>query len=122
MIFVFVEDGTLEIVADVAEARRNYEGVDVENEVVRFFNEQGQFMEPNFIKPNRYGKILWLLNWCESGEYELIPNPNCNTDSLGLSLSETEVLMPNKWFKDLDEVKQYFEKQGINLELKPEEP
>ncbi len=41
MIFAFVEDGNLEIVADAAEARRKYEGVDVENEVVRFFDEQG---------------------------------------------------------------------------------
>ena len=78
MIFVFVEDGTLEIVDDVAEARKNNEGVDFENEVVHFFDEQGRYLEPNFTKPNRYGKFLWIFNWCQSGEYELIPNPNAN--------------------------------------------
>jgi hypothetical protein len=31
MIFVFAEDGTLEIIASQKEARRKYEGIDVEN-------------------------------------------------------------------------------------------
>ena len=122
MIFAFIEGGTLEIVADLDEARRNYEGVDVENEEVRFFDEHGRYLEPHFIKPNRYGKILWLFNWCESGEYELISNPNADVDSLGLSLYETDFLEPNKWFEDLDSVKNYFEEKGINLQQKSEQP
>ena len=37
MIIAIIEDGTLEIVADAAEACLRYEGVDVESGVIRFF-------------------------------------------------------------------------------------
>ncbi len=37
MIFVFAEDGSLEIIASLKEARRNYEGIDVESGVFRAY-------------------------------------------------------------------------------------
>ncbi|MBN1800434.1 MAG: hypothetical protein JW891_02955 [Candidatus Lokiarchaeota archaeon] len=119
---MFLEDGTLDIVENLEEIYTNYKGVDVENEVCRFFDANGQYLEPHFKNPNRYLNILWMYLWCRSGEYELTPNPDANTDSLGLSLYETIKLYPNKWFKDLNDVKQYFEKKGISLELIPEGP
>jgi hypothetical protein len=122
MIFVFLEDGTLDIVEDIAEANKNYESVDVENDVYRFFDAQGNYLEPHFTKPNKYGKFLGLFKWCSSGEYELIPNSVGRHNRLGLSLQGTDALNPNKWFKDLDEVKKYFHNQGIKIEPKLTEP
>lgn len=51
MIFVFVEDGTLEVIEDLEEARRRYEGIDVESGVFRFYDENGCFLAPKFAKP-----------------------------------------------------------------------
>ncbi len=53
MIFIFVEDGTLEVVNSVEEVRRNCEGIDVENGVFRFFDENGSQLEPRFTKLNK---------------------------------------------------------------------
>ena len=52
MIFVFVEDGTLEIIEELEEARRNYEGIDVESGVYDFYNEAGTYLKAVFTKPN----------------------------------------------------------------------
>lgn len=46
MLFVFVEDGTLEVVADLDEARRRYEPIDVESRVFIFYDERGRPLEP----------------------------------------------------------------------------
>jgi hypothetical protein len=36
IIFVFIEDGSVEIVSDIDEVRKNCEGIDVESSVFRF--------------------------------------------------------------------------------------
>ena len=41
MIFVFIEDGSLEIVSDIDEVRKNCECIDVESSVFQFFDESG---------------------------------------------------------------------------------
>jgi hypothetical protein len=48
MIFAFVEDGTLAVHENLASVQREYGGVDVENEVVHFYNEFGVYSEPKF--------------------------------------------------------------------------
>ena len=49
MIFVFIEDGSLEIVSDIDEVRKNCEGIDVESSVFQFFDENGHVSA--FISP-----------------------------------------------------------------------
>lgn len=122
MIFVFEEDGTLDIVEDTSEVNKNCEGVDVEREVYTFYDSKGRYLKPHFTQPNEYGKFLWIFNWCTSGKYELVPYTKANKDSLELCLNETHHLRPNKWFKDLNEVREYFVKQGIRLEVKAKKP
>ena len=117
MIFVFVEDGTLEVVESVHEARRHYEGVDVESSVYHFFDEDGSFLEPLFTKDNRYGKFLGLFLWSASGEYDLIPNPKATDEPIGLYLAETTHLAPNPWFDSMEEIRTYFLNRGISLEF-----
>ena len=121
MLLVFLEDGTLDIVSDLAEAQRNYEGVDVESGVCAFYDETGVYLEPRFTVPNKYGKFLWIFDWCSSGVYELIPNPRTTEDPLWLALFETSSLSPNKYFKTMDEVKTYLKSKGAVVD-KPTEP
>lgn len=40
MIFVFLDDGILDVIANLEEAQRNYEGIDVESGVFQFFDER----------------------------------------------------------------------------------
>lgn len=116
MIFVFIEDGTLDVVEDLSEAQRCYEGVDVESGVYDFYNDQGVYLEPRFIVPNRYGKFLWLFDWSTSGVFELIPRPEELEKPIWLALSETNILNPNTFFKTMDDVKAYFIAKGVAVD------
>jgi hypothetical protein len=113
MIFAFLEDGTLEVHEDLASVQREFEGVDVENEVVHFYNEQGVYLEPEFIVPNRSGKLLGLFGWVASGVFQLIPNANAGRDSFALALHETSSLAPNRWFGSLEQLKSELLAKGV---------
>ena len=80
VIFAFVEDGTLEIYGSAAEAIRANEGIDVEDRVVHFYDENGVYLEPRFSTPNRRGKLFGLIGWVQSGVYELVANPDADED------------------------------------------
>lgn len=111
MIFVFDEDGTLDIIKDLAEARRNYEGVDVESGVFKFFDEMGQPLKPVFTKPNKRGRALGIFPWIASGDFDLKPSPSEAGDNIFDCLNETSVLNYNPWFNDFDEVKKFLTKR-----------
>ena len=106
MIFVFAEDGSLEIIASLEEARRNYEGIDVESGVFQFFDDSGTYLEPQFTKPNRTGRFLGIFKWVESGEFELVPSPRADEDIYAY-LAETSELKPNPWFTELEWVRRF---------------
>lgn len=108
MIFVFIEDGTLDVIKDIAEARKNYEGIDVESGVYTFYDAQGVYLRPHFTVPNKHGKCLWVISWVTSGVFELVPAPDAKEDPIAVALAETRVLNPNPFFKTLDEVRAYF--------------
>src|SRR5687767_13316562 len=105
MIFAFADDSTLSVYENPADAIRDFEGIDVESGVVRFYNDAGVYLEPRFITPNRTGKLLGLFGWVVSGSYELVENPSAGEDSFALALLETQTLNPNRWFASLDQVK-----------------
>jgi hypothetical protein len=105
MIFAFVEDGSLEIKRDLAEVRRDFEAVDVENLVVEFYDEQGRPLEPVFTKPNRRRKILGFLVSLEQGEFELRRTEDPTCDPIEVKLSETVALEPNPFFGSLEEIR-----------------
>lgn len=119
MIFVFVEDGTLDVIGDVAEAQRNYEGIDVESDAFIFYDEDGNYLKPHFIVPNKTGRLLGLFPWVKSGIFELVPTKNTDSfreDPIWLKLYESQQINPNPWFKTLDEVKQYLRDKGVKVE------
>ena len=113
MIFAFTEDGTLAIHEDLASVQRDYEGVDVENQVVRFYNELGVCLEPRFIVANRSGRVLGLIHWVTSGVFELVPNANAAQDSFALALYEANSLVPNRWFDSLEQLKYELSARGV---------
>lgn len=106
MIFVFIDDGTLEVIASPEEARQRYEGIDVEGGALEFFDEDGTRLEPRFTRPNRSGRFLGILGWVESGLFELVRAPGSEED-IFTRLSETVRLEPNQWFDDLNEIRQF---------------
>jgi hypothetical protein len=113
LIYAFVEDGTLELIADAGEARRRYEGVDVEAGVVTFYDETGAPLQAVFSVPNRAGKTLGLLPWVESGVFDLVQATNPAGDSFALALAEAVSLEPNLWFRTLDDLRAHARAKGL---------
>jgi len=106
MIFVFIEDGTLDIINNVKDAQNNYEGIDVESGVYDFYDEKGTYLKPKFTKPNKYKKYLFgLFSTVESGEFILETSPNDQEDSFHQMLQDTQALNDNKYFHSLEELK-----------------
>ena len=122
MIFAFVEDGTLEICEDEAEVRRQYEGIDVESEVVHFYDEMGVYLEPRFTTPNQTRKLFGVFGVVVSGTYELVPNSSAQQDSFALALYETRTLAPNRWFATIEDLKSVLSKQGVTVDFSHVEP
>jgi hypothetical protein len=101
MIFAYNEDGTLQVVADVAEARQHFESYDVESGAVRFFNAEGKPLEPQF--PQRSERrFLGVRISSDPGPYDFVSAAGGET--LAQSLGPTVVLMPNSWFATVDAV------------------
>lgn len=65
MYFVFVEDGSLEIVETIEEVRKYYEGIDVESGVYKFFDKNGKRLKPKFTIPNKVKKYLRIFSTVE---------------------------------------------------------
>ena len=122
VIFAFVEDGTLEVYGTAADAIREYDGVDVESGVVRFYDENGIYLEPRFNTPSGRGRLLGLLGRVQFGTCELVPNPTANEDSFALALYETQALKPNQWFSGLEHLKAALSAKGVPVHFEVKNP
>jgi len=110
MLFAIVEDGTVRVLEDQSAARREFEGIDVENGVVTFYAQDGSLLLPRFTRPNKR-KLLGLL--VESGEYDLSPSfeATTNVDSFEIAIGEATVVEPNPHFKSIAEIRAHVERQ-----------
>jgi hypothetical protein len=63
MNFVFLDDSTLDVIANLEEEQREYEGIDVENGIYQFFDETGRYLELQFTETNKKGCFLGILSW-----------------------------------------------------------
>ena len=103
MLFAYNDDGRLEVVEDVAAARDNFAAADVEAGVIRLFDETGHYLAPHF--PDRSEKkFLGMKLSSDLGPFHLQPAAP-GADTLLDELGPTIVVMPNRWFKDIDAVK-----------------
>lgn len=107
MLFAYNEDGTLEIVNDIEEARRHFESADVESGAIRLFDDTGRALNPVF--PRRAERrFLGMRVSSDLGPYDLQPGGADAGDSLPAVLERANVLMPNRWFADLTAVRRHF--------------
>lgn len=106
MLFAYCDDGALEVVADEPEARRQYEGYDVESGAVRFFDASGNPLTPVF--PERSERrFLGMRISNDPGPSDLVPSTERDAEKLQDAFGASVVLMPNRWFKDLDAVRSH---------------
>ena len=49
------------------------------------------------------------------------PAPGADVDSFALALYETQVLVPNKWFASLEDLKAALSAKGVPVEVAPKE-
>ncbi len=104
MIFVFLDDSTLDVTEP--DNLAGYEGVDVEAGDYAFFGAGLRTLEPTFTKPNETGKLFGLLDWVRSGEYDLVPGAPGRQDFLD-RLARASAVNPNPWFGSLEAVRDY---------------
>jgi hypothetical protein len=116
MIFAFNEEGTLDIIENADDARRTYEGIDVEAGMVSFYDEHGIPLAPRFSVPNRRGRFLGLFPWVESGVFDLVPEPAGTGDSFALALFEAVSLNPNRWYGSISGLKDTLRERGVTVD------
>jgi hypothetical protein len=110
MLFAYNEDGTLEVVADIDDARRHFQRRDVESGAIRLFDAAGNSLRPVF--PHRTErKILGVRLSEDPGPYDLVAKESAASESFESVLQEANVLMPNPWFADLAAVRSHFERR-----------
>jgi hypothetical protein len=81
MIFVIADDNMLHVLNSETESQGEFEGIDVEEGIYRFFDETGAPLAAEFEKPNKKGKLFGIFSWVVSGKYRLISAES--TGSLG---------------------------------------
>ena len=115
LVFGFLEDGTLRVFPSATAAASEFDGIDIESSVVRFYDSSGVFLEPRFVSPDRRRGVWGIFNRSRRA-YELVPGPSSNEDSFALALYETAVLEPNEWFANLTALKQWLRGYGVRVD------
>jgi len=115
-LFVFLDDTSIEICESLEDARRDYEGIDVESGVFSFFDFSGYPLKPVFTIPNRHSKFLGLIRSCSSGVFEFERESSLLHD-IDLSLSKSEHLAKTERFGTLDDVCDHLANRGHSMKL-----
>jgi hypothetical protein len=106
MLFAFAEDGMVLVLEHEAAAKVEFEPIDVENGVFVFYAEDGTWLKPRFIRPNKrrlFGLVL------EQGEYELVRSQEAGADPFEVALAEARAVEPNLHFKSVEEIRRHVE-------------
>jgi len=110
MLFAYNEDGTLQVVADIDDARRHFRPDDVESGAIRLYDSAGRPLSPVF--PHRSDrKVLGIRVSDDPGAYDLVAMDADTPDSLRAVLDEANVLMANPWFADLASIRDHIERK-----------
>lgn len=103
MIFVLADDNVLHVVNSEIELQGAFEGVDVEEGEYKFFDEAGNPLTAEFVKPNKRGKIFGMFHWVISGTYRLNASQSGGPRLVDV-LGSIGGLQANSRFSSLDEV------------------
>jgi hypothetical protein len=115
-LFVFPNDTTLEICESLKDARREYEGIDIEAGVYTFFDFSGVPVKPVFTIPNAHSKFLGLIPSCSSGVFEFERDSTSQSHDIASALSNAEHLTQNQIFETLDDVCDHLQRRGCCVE------
>jgi len=116
-LFVFREDGVLDLCETLEDAQREYEGVDVGQEVYVFYDFSGCPARPVFTTPNKYFSFLGLFHSCTSGVFIFERDPELRIDSIDVAVLENSFLEDNKRFQSMDQVIKHLESRGCSMKL-----
>ena len=102
VIFAFGDDGGIEVFTSIDDAKRDWEPIDVESGIVVFYDDDGTWLKPDFIKPNKrqfFGIIL------THGEYTLVREAAPpEVDPIDVALAEAVYIKPNAYFNSVDAI------------------
>ena len=112
-LFVVRDDAVLEICESLEDARRDYEGIDVESGVYHFVDSTGVVAKPIFTTPNEHSKVLGLISTCSSGVFEFEQAGRCDDEAVERFLDGVDFLETNTRFSTLDEVRDHL-KSAVN--------
>ena len=73
MVFVLGEDRTLDVYDTPDDVPWQIEALDIEQAALAIYDEHGRRYAVEWVRPNRHGRLLWVLPWCDNGEYRLRP-------------------------------------------------
>ena len=107
MIFILADDRMLHVLNSEKELQGAFEGIDVEEDIYKFFDETGSPLVAEFLKPNKRGKLFGLLPWVESGRYHLCPAESGSFPRLLDIWGSIAGLEKNAHFSTLEEVRQF---------------
>jgi hypothetical protein len=106
MILAFGEDGMIEVLPDLAEAKRQWEPIDVESRAVVFYAEDGTYLEPVFTTPNKTSLFGLVLT---QGQYDLVRSEAAppEIDPIEIALDEAAGVEPNPHFDSVEAVRRH---------------
>ena len=110
MIFIFAEDNTLIVAGNLSEARRECEGIDVEDGVYNFFDDQGRPLRPTFSTPNTKSKLFGPISVVQSGVFDLEVDTD-SKETIHSFLTNKVALESNPHFSCLEEIKEFITKR-----------
>jgi hypothetical protein len=95
----------LHVINSESESQGAFEGIDVEEDSCKFFDETGSPLVAIFLKPNKRGRLFGILPWVESGIYSLVPDESCGLPRLLDVWDSIAGLEANVHFATLEEVR-----------------
>ena len=112
-IFVFLDDTTLDVCESLEDARMNYEGIDVESGIYRFYDFSGAYLKPAFSVPNRTKSLFGVATSISSGVFHFEIHDIESGQSMVGCLENTEALNPTDRFSDLSQILSHLKGQGV---------
>jgi hypothetical protein len=114
MILALGEDGVLSVFPDIHDVRRACEGIDVDNAVWSFFDENGRpllpvFNTPNVVKRHLFGAVSAVTS---SQDFDLLPITDGSKPGLLESLTSNITLDRNPYFSTIEQVRAHLSRMA----------
>ena len=105
MVFVLGEDLTLDVYESPDDVPRAIEALDIEQSALAIYDEHGRRYAVEWVRPNRHGRLLWVFQWSDNGEYRLRPEGPPDPDAARAAVDRAVGLGRRGPFGSLAEVR-----------------